>query len=96
MQTLEGATRLIIVDIEPGRQRPYYIATEGLQHGVYVRVAGTTRPADEAMVKELLFEGNNRFFDKTVCLGLQASEADIESLCQQMKRVALRNCRTRR
>lgn len=93
MQTLVGAT-VIIVDIEPGRQRPYYIATEGLQHGVYVRVAGTTRPADEAMVRELLFEGNNRFFDKTVCLGLQASEADIEKLCQQMKQVALRNCRS--
>lgn len=70
------------------------IATEGVQHGVYVRVAGTTRPADEAMVKELLFEGNNRFFDKTVCLGLQASEADIDSLCKQMKQVALRNCRS--
>ena len=92
MQTLEGAT-VIIVDID-SRQRPYYIATEGLQHGVYVRVAGTTRPADEAMVRELLFEGNNRFFDKTVCLGLQASEADIEKLCQQMKQVALRNCRS--
>jgi len=36
------------------------------------------------MVKELLFEGNNRFFDKTVCLGLQASDADIEKLCRQM------------
>ena len=44
------------------------------------------------MVKELLFEGNNRFFDKTVCLGLQTSDADIEKLCRQMKQVALRNC----
>lgn len=59
-----------------------------------MRVAGTTRPADEAMVKELLFEGNNRFFDKTVCFGLQASKADIDSLCQHMKQVALRNCRS--
>lgn len=91
MQTIDGAT-IIIVDIEAGRQRPYYIAAEGLQHGVYVRVAGTTRLADEAMVKELLFEGNNRFFDKTVCLGLQTSDADIEKLCRQMKQVALRNC----
>ena len=45
MQTIDGAT-IIIVDIEAGRQRPYYIAAEGLQHGVYVRVAGTTRLAD--------------------------------------------------
>lgn len=93
MQTINEAT-VIIVDIEAGRQRPYYLAAEGLQHGVYVRVAGTTRPADEAMVKELLFEGNNRFFDKTVCLGLQVSEADIEKLCFDMKQVALRNCRS--
>ena len=93
MQTVNEAT-VIIVDIEAGRQRPYYLAAEGLQHGVYVRVAGTTRPADESMVKELLFEGNNRFFDKTVCLGLQVSEADIEKLCFDMKQVALRNCRS--
>lgn len=93
MQTVNEAT-VIIVDIEAGRQRPYYLAAEGLQHGVYVRVAGTTRPADEMMVKELLFEGNNRFFDKTVCLGLQVSEADIEKLCFDMKQVALRNCRS--
>ena len=93
MRTVNEAT-VIIVDIEAGRQRPYYLAAEGLQHGVYVRVAGTTRAADEAMVKELLFEGNNRFFDKTVCLGLQVSEADIEKLCFDMKQVALRNCRS--
>lgn len=93
MQTVNETT-VIIVDIEAGRQRPYYLAAEGLQHGVYVRVAGTTRPADESMVKELLFEGNNRFFDKTVCLGLRVSEADIEKLCFDMKQVALRNCRS--
>ena len=91
MQTISGET-VIVVDIAPGRPRPYYIVSEGLQHGVYIRVAGTTRLSDEVMMKELLFEGNNRFFDKTVCLGLQASESDIENLCQQMKQVALRNC----
>ncbi|MGM9569840.1 MAG: RNA-binding domain-containing protein [Phascolarctobacterium sp.] len=91
MQDVKGDT-IIIVDVDPGRQRPYYIASEGLQHGVYVRVAGTTRPADEAMVKELLFEGNNRFFDKTVCLGLKVTEAEIDILCKNMKAVALRNC----
>lgn len=93
MQTINGAT-IIVVEIEAGRQRPYYLISEGLEHGVYVRVAGTTRAADEVMMKELLFEGNNRFFDKTICLGLQAEEKDINQLCQQMKQVALRNCRS--
>ena len=93
MQTIDDAT-IVIVDIEPGRQRPYYIAAEGMQQGVYVRVAGTTRPADEIMVKELLFEGNNRFWDKMVCLGLQANSADIEALCKKMQQVAMRNCQS--
>lgn len=32
----------------------------GKENGTYVRIAGTTRLADEAMIRELTFEGNNR------------------------------------
>ena len=42
----------------------YYIKALGRDGGVYVRVAGTTRLADEYMIKELLFEGSNRYYDQ--------------------------------
>ena len=29
----------------------------------------TTRPADEYMIKELMFEGSNRYFDQALCTG---------------------------
>lgn len=50
LQTIEGKT-VIVVDVTEGRQRPYYIKSLGREVGVYVRVAGTTRPADEYMIK---------------------------------------------
>jgi len=45
LQTIEDKT-IIVVEITAGKQRPYYIKTEGLMNGVYMRVSGTTRPAD--------------------------------------------------
>ena len=63
LQTIDGKT-VIVAEIFEGRQRPYYIKALGREGGVYVRVAGTTRLADEYMVRELMFEGSNRYFDR--------------------------------
>ncbi len=46
LQTIDGKT-VIVVEVSTGRQRPYYIKFLGKEAGVYVRVAGTTRLADE-------------------------------------------------
>lgn len=46
LQTIDGKT-VIVVEVSTGRQRPYYIKSLGKEAGVYVRVAGTTRLADE-------------------------------------------------
>ena len=90
LQTIDGKT-IIVVEISEGRQRPYYIKALGKEVGVYVRVAGTTRPADEYMIKELMFEGSNRYFDQALCTGLNITEKDIDALCKAMKEQAIKN-----
>lgn len=90
LQTLEGKT-VIVVEVEAGRQRPYYIKALGRDGGVYVRVAGTTRLADDYMIKELMFEGSNRHFDQTLCIGLSITDEDVDALCKAMKEQAIRN-----
>lgn len=92
MQTIDGKT-VIVVEISEGKQRPYYIKALGRDRGVYIRVAGTTRPADEYMVKELMFEGSSRHFDQTRCLGWNITDEDIASLCRAMKEQAVKNSR---
>lgn len=67
-QTIEGKT-IIIVQVYPGKRRPYYLKTEGKPDGVYIRVPGSTRVADDFIVKELEFQGSNRSYDQIVAVG---------------------------
>ena len=93
LQTIDGKT-VIVVEVSEGRQRPYYIKAIGRDGGVYVRVAGTTRLADEYMIKELLFEGSNRYYDQALCTGLNITDEDIDVLCKAMKEQAIKNAHT--
>lgn len=92
-QTIDNKT-IIIVEIEAGRQRPYYIKSLGIENGVFIRVAGTTRLADAYMIKELMFEGSNRCYDQSIYLGLDISEEDVDRLCQSLKQTALNNAKS--
>ncbi len=93
LQTIDGKT-VIVMEVPQGRQRPYFIRSLGRENGVYVRVAGTTRLADEYMVRELMFEGSNRCFDQSLCTGCDITDADIYALCHAMKEQALKNARS--
>ena len=92
-KTIDNKT-IIIVEIEAGRQRPYYIKSLGIENGVFIRVAGTTRLADAYMIKELMFEGSNRCYDQSIYLGLDISEEDVDRLCQSLKQTALNNAKS--
>ena len=95
LQTINKKT-IIVVEISAGKQRPYYIKSLGMEKGIYVRVAGTTRLADNCMIKELMFEGANRCFDQTPCIGYDVSEEDIKNLCSSLRKTAIENCKTDR
>jgi len=90
LQTIEDKT-VIVVEVFEGRQRPYYIKALGRDGGIYVRVAGTTRLADEYMKKELMFEGSNRYFDQALCVGMNITDEDIDALCKAMREQAIKN-----
>ena len=90
LQTVEDKT-VIVVEIFPGKMRPYYIKSKGMVSGTYVRSSGTTRPVADYMLKELILEGQNRYYDCEVCEGLTATPEDIERLCAEMKVTAIRN-----
>lgn len=34
------------------------------------------------MIKELMFEGSNRYFDQALCTGLTITDEDIDALCK--------------
>mgnify|MGYP000766927894 FL=1 len=81
---------VIVVEIFPGAQRPYYIKSQGMVEGTYVRVSGTTRHVEGYMLKELILEGQNRYFDCEICRDMQVSDSDIEKFCKRLKETAIK------
>ena len=67
MRTLEGKT-VLEVEVVPGKFRPYYIASKGKEITAYIRINGTSRPADARKLKELELEGQNLSYDKMLCI----------------------------
>ncbi len=93
LQTVEDKT-VIVVEIAPGKMRPYYLKSQGITDGTYVRVSGTTRRVADYMLKELILEGQNRYYDCEICEDLAASPEDIANLCEKLKATAMRNTLT--
>lgn len=90
LQTVKDKT-VIVVEILPGAQRPYYIKSLGMVDGTYVRVSGTTRHVEGYMLKELILEGQNRYYDSEICQNMIISDSEIEELCKSMKETAMKN-----
>ena len=91
-QTVDGKT-VIVVAISAGKQRPYYIKSNGLTDGVYIRISGTSRKADQTIVREMYYESEGRSYDEVVRTDLNISDEEIKKLCADMKKVAIANCK---
>ncbi len=92
-QTVDGKS-IIVVEILQGKQKPYYIKSEGIADGVYVRVSGTTRKADKVTAQEMYFESEGRSYDTVIRKDIEVSEDAIHSFCRELKEVAIANCRS--
>ena len=88
VQEIHGKA-IIVVEIIPGMQRPYYIKGQGIMDGTYIRMAGTTRHAERYRVQELIMEGTNRSFDQME-REQTVSEDEIAAFCEKMYQHALK------
>ena len=82
---VEGKS-LFVVEIPKSSQTPYYIKSEGLENGVYVRVGATTRKASLEKVRELQLRGQNVTYDAVVESGASAvPRKEAETLCSLIR-----------
>ena len=93
LKTVDDKT-IIIAEISPGKQRPYYIKSRGIQNGTYIRVSGTSRLAGRDLTAEMYYEDEGRSYDRVIRRDLSVTEEEIQDLCQQMKKVAVDNARS--
>ena len=82
---------IIVLEVQEGRQTPYYIKAKGEVDGVYVRYDATTRIADEYALQDLRVEGSGKSYDSRVCRGFKVSSVEIDALCKRMYELAQQN-----
>lgn len=87
IQTLEGRT-VVVVEVFPGRMRPYYLKSFGKEQGSYIRINDTSRPADDRKLKELELEGQKISYDTLPEIDMEYSEREAKILCNAMEKVA--------
>lgn len=93
LQTIEDKT-VIVTEISPGRQRPYYVKSMGIREGTYIRVSGTSRPAGRDLTAEMYYEDEGRSYDMVIRKDLTVTEEEITELCCRMKEVAIANSKS--
>ncbi|WP_455045441.1 ATP-binding protein [Leptotrichia trevisanii] len=91
LHTLENKT-VILVEIEGGKKKPYYLKSKGMQKGTYIRSGATTRIIEEDYIlKELVLEGENKYFDQQICYGESVNDEEIERFCEWLEELAREN-----
>lgn len=76
---------LIVAEIYPGMQKPYFYKSLGMTEGTFIRVSGTTRKAPQYVVQELLLKGTNRSFDQ-IDLPVTVTSRQVSRLCNDIYR----------
>ena len=75
---------VLVVEVLSGEDCPYFIKSEGLEKGTYIRVSGTSMPADLLTIKMLQMRGRGYSFDKLACNSIDIDQESIDSLCTRL------------
>ena len=76
---------VIVVDIRPGQNTPYYLSKYGMEEGTYVRVAASTRLAESHVRMELLLRSRGLTYDQHTDSRLSpATDEEIQQLCDSI------------
>lgn len=92
-QTMEDKT-VLVIDVAPGKFRPYYLKSMGKETSAYIRLNGTSRAADVRRLQELELEGQHIYYDTLQEIGMDYDEKAALQLCEVMKQTALSACKT--
>lgn len=81
VQDLDGKS-IIILEVFPGNNGPYYLKSLGEREGTFIRIGGTSRIADESMIHELTLQSSNTTFDVLENHEIELTEERTRRICE--------------
>jgi len=77
IQAVEGNS-LLVVEIFPGPQKPYYLKSKGKHKGTYIRIGSSNRPASHEMLETLERQRRKISFDALPVQDVSLEELDLD------------------
>ena len=68
---------------------------EGKNHQLCTSLSGTSRPADEAILKDLELQGTHHSFDEMVCIEQKYDAGKADELCAAIKKYMVEAAKTK-
>lgn len=81
-----GEATILVVDVPLSTRRPHFMADQGSEDGVYVRLGSTTRKADPALVAELERNARGVAFEDFPEPSASLDDLDLKALSQLRRR----------
>jgi predicted HTH transcriptional regulator len=90
IQAIEGK-HLLVVEIFPGSQKPYYLKSIGKRKGTYVRIGSSNRLASQEILEALEREKRKISFDAIPVHDLSSGDIDFKRFKADYKKATGRN-----
>ena len=91
-KTLDDKT-VLEVEVFHGKYCPYYLTSAGKEKSAYIRVNGTSRPADARTLKELELMGQQLSYDTMREIGEKYDPKAVKQLMDNMYQKAIDACK---
>ncbi len=84
IQAADGK-HILVVEIFPGSQKPYYLKSKGKHKGTYVRIGSTNRVASQEMLESLERDKRKISFDAIPVYDLSPEDLDLKRFKEDYK-----------
>lgn len=73
---------VVIVEVAPGSQKPYYVRAEGPTNGVYIRLGASTHRAPPELIEDMRWQSRGRSWDTIPFFQASSHELSAQLLAQ--------------
>ncbi len=81
-----GEKTILVIEVFPGLQKPYYVKSETLDKGVYMRLGRSTVRATPEMIEELRWQARGRNFDEMPVYNATLEDLDKDAVLDFFRR----------
>lgn len=85
LQSVSGKT-LLVVEIFPGSNKPFYLKSKGKRNGTYIRIGSTNRKASLEMIEELERQKRKISFDSLPIYEISENDIDLNRFEKEFKK----------